>query len=571
MATRIEKLNRLRIASPCSESWDGMAGGAERRHCATCDREVFDFARMTPRQIEARIEASGGRLCARLTRGADGLVTLPSPEPPPFWFERRASPVASALVTALLGFGGAATGAALEAPSASATPSGHSAASDAAKNEPTSPHAESATASSPTTRIDGVVTDQEGAFLPGATVTIQEPDGGRSFTRVSDAEGRFTFENVAPGTFRLALELEFFSPITFPALVVSAGRATSLEVQMEPQITETVTAGVLAFPSIEPLSRLYGDSDLVVTGVVGPTIPIDPAHPAENETEIRVTSVHKGRFAGRTLVVVLTQGEEEKPLVAGDRVLAFLDVGDPRPGGKVTYVAADWQRGLQALSNDELAAYTERLDALERISRRGEPGPEALAEWLVATVEQPLTRKEATGELSRALASLVEIAEERELPVEVATADLRAEVASREAEGKEFDGDEAVHRAGAFVDEAARNRLTRALLAAESLSRGDLDLYGIVRPWANDQAVEWLTRRFREVEPGEGGVSRDAMGCLAEALDSDSLRALLKASDDDLESYFSSLSDENLDDFDRLDAEIAARQKELRKRFLLML
>jgi hypothetical protein len=566
MANRIEKLNRLRIASPCGESWDGMAGGAERRHCAKCDREVFDFARMTPRQIEVRIEASGGRLCARLTRGADGLVTLPPPEPPPFWFERRASPVASALVTALLGFGSAAAGAALEAPPASATPSGLSTASDAAKNEPKSP-VEVATASSPMTRIDGVVTDQAGEPLPGATVTIQEADGGRKFVQVSDAEGRFRFENVAPGTAVLAFDLEGFLPITFPDLRVSAGRTASVEAKMEPQ----VEGGILAFTPAESLRQVYGESELVVTGVVGATRPTDPKDPLEKETEIRVTSVLKGRYAGRTLFVTVGRENDEKPIAPGARVLAFLEVGDPRPGHKVSYVSTDLLRGPQTLSDEELAAYAARLDALERISRRGAPGPAALAAWLVSTVEEPATRKEATGELSRALAALAEIAEEREIPVEQATSDLRAEVALREAEGKKFDDDEALRRAGAFVSEADKNRLIRALLATESLSQGDLDLYGIVRPWANDKAVEWLTRRFREVEPADGNASRDAMGRLAEALDSDSLKALLKASDDDLESYLSSQSEETLNDTDRLEAEFAARQKELRQRFLAML
>jgi len=571
MATRIEKLNRLRIASPCGESWDGMAGAAERRHCAKCDREVFDFARMTPRQIEARIEASGGRLCARLTRGANGLVTLPPPEPPPFWFERRASPVASALFTALLGFGSAATGAALETSPSLAMPTGPS---GPLENARTSPNAEGGPAASKVSRIDGVVTDQEGRFLSQATVTIQEPDGGRKFVRLTDRDGRFRFENVAPGTVLIELELEGFSPITFPGISVSAGRETSLEVQMEYQITESVTVGVLAFPYSEPLRQVYGDSELVVIGVVDSTFQIGPENPAEQETEIRVTSVLKGRFAGHSLFVATNRDDEEKPqkpLAPGARVLAFLNADAPGPDGQALYVPTDRLRGPQALSGDELAAYAARLDALERISRRGKPGPEALAEWLVATVEQPLTRKEATGDLSRALAALTEIAEQRELSVEQAAADLEAEAVARQAKGNELDGYAALPRAGAFIGEAEKTRLVRALLATESLAREDLDLYDIVRPWANDKAVEWLTRRFREVEPQDGGVSRTAMGRLAEGLDSDSLKALVKASDDDIESYISSQSEESLNDTDRVEAEIAVRQKELRQRFLDML
>jgi hypothetical protein len=496
MATRIEKLNRLRIASPCSESWNGMAGGAERRHCAKCAREVFDFARMTPREIEARVASSGGRLCARITRGADGLVTLPPQEPPPFWIERRASPVASALVTALLGLGGAATGAALEPPSSVVVHAGLGGVSGGSENVPKSPDAQGA-AVSKVARTDGVVT-----------------------------------------------------------------------AQMESQIVEEIIVGGVAFPS---LREVFGESELVVTGVVGATRSKDSRDPARVETEIRVTSVLKGRHAGRTLRVAVDLGEEEKPLAPGARVLAFLDAADARPGGKVTYVPADRQRDPQALSDQELTAYAERIGALERISRRGGTDPEELAAWLVATVEQPHTRQDETDDLSRALGSLAEIAKERGLAIEHARADLEAEAAALKADGKVLSGDEALRWAGAFVTGAEKDRLVRALLATESLSQGDLDLFDIVRPWADDKAVDWLTNRFREVEPADDAVNREVMGRLAEALDSDSLRALLKASDDDLESYFAALPEGSWDHLDRVQAEVAARRKELRQRFLRML
>ncbi|HXU33395.1 MAG TPA: carboxypeptidase-like regulatory domain-containing protein [Thermoanaerobaculia bacterium] len=564
MATRIEKLNRLRIATPCTESWDGMVGGAERRHCAKCAREVLDFARMTPREIEVRIAASGGRLCARITRRADGLVTLPPQEPPPFWIERRASSVASALVTALLGLGGAATGAALETSPSVALPTGPS---GPLEDAGTSPDAQGA-AVSKVSRIDGVVTDQEGHFLPGATVTIQEPNGGRKFVRLTHGDGRFAFENVAPGRVLITLELEGFSSITFPGIGVSAGRATRLDVQMEPQITESVTVGGIGVPS---LREVVGESELVVVGIVGATLPKDPKDPAREETELRVTSVLKGRYSGRTLRVAVDRGEEEKPLAPGARVLAFLDPAEARTGGKVTYVPANGQRGPQALSDAELTVYAERIDALERISRRGGTDPEELAAWLVATIEQPYTREEETGDLSMALSSLAEIAKELGLPIEHARADLVAEAAARKADGKSFSDDEALRRAGAFITDAQKDRLVRALLATESLAQGDLDLFDVVRPWADDKAVDWLTNRFREVEPTDDGVNREVMGRLAEALASDSLKALLKESDDDLESYFASLPEGSWDHLDRVQAEMAARWKELRKRFLRML
>ncbi len=66
----------LAIESPCAESWDNMSGTAARRHCASCQKHVYNFAIMTRRQIERTIADNEGHLCARITKRADGtLVT----------------------------------------------------------------------------------------------------------------------------------------------------------------------------------------------------------------------------------------------------------------------------------------------------------------------------------------------------------------------------------------------------------------------------------------------------------------------------------------------------------------
>ncbi len=67
----------LAIESPCAESWNNMSGSPARRHCASCQKHVHNFAAMTPRQIEHTIANNEGSLCARITKRADGsLVTV---------------------------------------------------------------------------------------------------------------------------------------------------------------------------------------------------------------------------------------------------------------------------------------------------------------------------------------------------------------------------------------------------------------------------------------------------------------------------------------------------------------
>ena len=67
-------LEDLRIATPCCESWDEMAGDDRVRFCRACSRAVYNIAAMTSDEVAALIASREGRLCARLFRRADGTV-----------------------------------------------------------------------------------------------------------------------------------------------------------------------------------------------------------------------------------------------------------------------------------------------------------------------------------------------------------------------------------------------------------------------------------------------------------------------------------------------------------------
>ncbi len=67
-------LSQLRIASPCSMSWDDMAGGDHSRFCSECRLNVYNIAAMTQAEVESLIREKEGRLCARLYQRADGTV-----------------------------------------------------------------------------------------------------------------------------------------------------------------------------------------------------------------------------------------------------------------------------------------------------------------------------------------------------------------------------------------------------------------------------------------------------------------------------------------------------------------
>ncbi|HEY8019628.1 MAG TPA: hypothetical protein VIH93_00915, partial [Thermoanaerobaculia bacterium] len=97
MRMREDELHRLRVASPCRSPWEEMRGDGRRRHCLQCDRQVYDFAQLTAREAAGLIEASGGELCARLTRDRAGrLITLEPPRAAEPVAVRRSPPLAAA-------------------------------------------------------------------------------------------------------------------------------------------------------------------------------------------------------------------------------------------------------------------------------------------------------------------------------------------------------------------------------------------------------------------------------------------------------------------------------------------
>lgn len=67
-------LDQIRVASPCSMKWGAMSGDDRARHCAACDKTVYDLTNLTRAEAEALVFESEGRVCARFWRRADGTV-----------------------------------------------------------------------------------------------------------------------------------------------------------------------------------------------------------------------------------------------------------------------------------------------------------------------------------------------------------------------------------------------------------------------------------------------------------------------------------------------------------------
>jgi hypothetical protein len=68
------RLGKLKVASPCRESWSDMTGDDQVRHCKRCDKDVFNLSEMNAADAEALLARHGTAPCVRFFRRADGTV-----------------------------------------------------------------------------------------------------------------------------------------------------------------------------------------------------------------------------------------------------------------------------------------------------------------------------------------------------------------------------------------------------------------------------------------------------------------------------------------------------------------
>lgn len=88
--------------------------------------------------------------------------------------------------------------------------------------------------------ISGMVQDEQGGALPGATVTLASPSHNATF--ISGPDGRYRFLNVPPGTYTLTTDLTGFTRMVREGIVVTVGANVDIPVSLRvASVQETIT------------------------------------------------------------------------------------------------------------------------------------------------------------------------------------------------------------------------------------------------------------------------------------------------------------------------------------------
>jgi len=101
-----------------------------------------------------------------------------------------------------------------------------------------------------TATLSGVVTDQSGATVPGATVTIRSAETDAARTILTDSGGRYRAPGLEPGTYEMSVELQGFQSSRHAGISLSVGQNATLDVKlsvgrMEDVVTVTGEAPVI--------------------------------------------------------------------------------------------------------------------------------------------------------------------------------------------------------------------------------------------------------------------------------------------------------------------------------------
>jgi hypothetical protein len=107
-------------------------------------------------------------------------------------------------------------------------------------------------------RILGVVTDQSGGVVSGATVTVVDADRGVTKNLVTNDAGEYNAPNLTPGNYKVRAEAKGFKTIERTSIVLEVGKEVRVDLSLSPgSVAETMTI-TESVPLVETTNATLG-------------------------------------------------------------------------------------------------------------------------------------------------------------------------------------------------------------------------------------------------------------------------------------------------------------------------
>ena len=119
--------------------------------------------------------------------------------------------------------------------------------------------------------LTGRVVDEQGAALPGVTITAVDPSTGTSRVAVSDADGSFRFPSLYAGTYDVTAELEGFATGKAQGVLINVATTRSVEFQLKVAGVEEI----ITVNDVAPLVRTEASGGVVISRETLESLPLN--------------------------------------------------------------------------------------------------------------------------------------------------------------------------------------------------------------------------------------------------------------------------------------------------------
>jgi hypothetical protein len=559
MTRKLNRLDSIQIPKPCTAEWSQMSGDDQRRFCSECNKHVLNLSAMTRRQAEAHIEASQGRLCARMIRQEDGSTVVVADWVLPaanLHQIRRASPIASAVVSAMMAVSPVI---AMQAPKP-AKPSATASAQQGERKAGAQPQ-------ETTSKISGDVRDSTGASIANAAVTLVNQQTGDMRGTIARDDGRFEFNMLKPASYAIKVEAEGFGSVQ-TNVNLQQNQQQRVNVSMPMRMRQLEVRGMVSRRE-QPLRTLYNESDLIIVATAGKSVKV--ASDGESglmKTALNLFSTLKGR-AKKSVVYVFhwVYGERDDVFAKDKKQLVFLKHSNR---GKDGYEVDDLNYGVKKLTDADLTIYSQRINELAKIMQAAEPDDRQIVEWLVRCAEEKATRSEATMEL---LASFNQLGYDEEAKQLQDQEEEESEAAEAESEGESEAEMAAVEKADepeeveledkeylkitSHMTQAQKERVLSVLYRTEELTFEEDSLVELAKVWQDAQLAPFLIAQLRRMEDAPTRFAETLIEYLVEVLGDQEIE---EAGDQYTENTSYEDRDEDQDDDEKAAADKAKSQ-----------
>ena len=89
-------------------------------------------------------------------------------------------------------------------------------------------------AQSGTSGVSGIVVDQAGSAVPGATVRLSNPETGLTRSVTTDESGRYSFPSISPATYQIEVEAAGFKKLLNTNVQARVNTPSEMTLTLEP-------------------------------------------------------------------------------------------------------------------------------------------------------------------------------------------------------------------------------------------------------------------------------------------------------------------------------------------------